>query len=50
MPFSVHTMAWSGEHCAFVVKELVQNGGLPMTQHAFRIRFALVDLIPFLIK
>jgi hypothetical protein len=28
--FSVRTMAWSGEHCAFVVKELIQNGGSPI--------------------
>jgi hypothetical protein len=36
MPFSVHTMAWSGEHRALVVEEFIQNGGLPiMTQRAF---------------
>jgi hypothetical protein len=36
MPFSVHTMAWLGDHSAFVVKEFNQNGGSPiMTQHAF---------------
>jgi hypothetical protein len=29
MPFSVHTMAWSGEHRAFVVEEFIQNGGSP---------------------
>jgi hypothetical protein len=28
MPFSVHAMAWSGEHRAFVVEEFIQNGGL----------------------
>jgi hypothetical protein len=27
MPFSIHTMAWLGEHCAFVVEEFIQNGG-----------------------
>jgi hypothetical protein len=27
MPFSVHTMAWSCEHRAFVVEEFIQNGG-----------------------
>jgi hypothetical protein len=37
MPFSVHTMAWSGEHRDFVVEGFVQNGGSPiMTQRAFR--------------
>jgi hypothetical protein len=42
MPFSVHTMAWSGEHRAFVAEEFIQNGGSPiMTQRAFSIRFAL---------
>jgi hypothetical protein len=40
MPFSDHTMAWLGEHHAFVVEEFVQNGGsLILTQRAFRIRF-----------
>jgi hypothetical protein len=42
MPFSVHAMAWSGEHRALVVEEFIQNGGSPiMTQRALRIRFAL---------
>jgi hypothetical protein len=42
MPFSVHTMALSGELSAFIVEEFVQNGGSSiMTQRAFRIRFAL---------
>jgi hypothetical protein len=42
MPFPFHTMAWLGEHRAFVVEELIQNGGSPiMTQRAFRIGFAL---------
>jgi hypothetical protein len=37
MPFSVHTMAWSGKHRAFVVEEFIQNGGSPiMTQGVFR--------------
>jgi hypothetical protein len=47
--FSIHTVAWSGEHRAFVVDELIQNGGSPiMTQRAFRIRFELGrrDLVP----
>ena len=42
MPFSVHNMAWSGEHRAFVVEEFIANGGSPIaTQRVFRIRFAL---------
>ena len=42
MPFSIPTMAWSGEHRAFVVEEFIANGGSPIaTQRAFRIRFAL---------
>jgi len=41
VPFSVYTMAWSGEHRAFVVEEFIKNGGSPVvTQLAFRIRFA----------
>ena len=40
--FSVHTMVWLGEHCAFIVEEFIINGGSPVaTQRAFRIRFAL---------
>jgi len=40
VPFSVYTMAWSGEHRAFIVEELIKNGGSPIaTQRAFRIRF-----------
>jgi len=39
VPFSVYTMAWSGEHRAFVV-DFIKNGGSPVaTQCAFRIRF-----------
>ena len=42
VPFSVYTMAWSGEHQAFLVEEFIKNGGSPVaTQRAFRIRFAL---------
>ena len=42
VPFSVYTMAWSGEHQAFIAEEFIRNGGSPVvTQHAFRIRFAL---------
>ena len=41
-PFSVYTMAWSGEHQAFIVEEFIRNGGSPVaTQRAFRIRFVL---------
>ena len=39
MPFSVYTMAWSGEHWALIVEEFIKNGGSPVaTQCAFRIR------------
>ena len=39
VPFSVFTMAWSGEHRAFIVEEFIKNGGSPVaTQRAFRIR------------
>ena len=42
VPFSVYTMAWSGEHRAFIVEEFIRNGGSPVaTQRAFRNRFAL---------
>jgi len=42
VPFSVYTMAWLGEHRAFIVQEFIKNGGSPVaTQRAFRIRFAL---------
>jgi len=42
VPFSVCTMAWLGEHRAFIVEEFIKNGGSPVTtQRAFRIRFAL---------
>jgi hypothetical protein len=37
MPFSVHTMAWSEEHRAFVDEKFIQNCGWPiMAQRAFR--------------
>jgi len=37
VPFSVYTMAWSGEHRAFIVEEFIRNGGSPVaTQRAFR--------------
>jgi hypothetical protein len=29
MPFLIHTTAWSSKHRAFVVEELIQNGGSP---------------------
>ena len=42
VPFSVYTMAWLGEHQAFIVEEFIKNGGSPVAiQRAFRIRFAL---------
>ena len=42
VPFSVYTMAWLGEHRAFIVEEFIKNGRSPVaTQRAFRIRFAL---------
>ena len=42
VPFSVYTMVWLGEHCAFIAEEFIKNGGLPVaTRRAFRIRFAL---------
>jgi hypothetical protein len=51
MPFSIHTMAWSGEHRTFVVEELIQNGGSPiMTSMPFTSASCSVDMIPFLIK
>ena len=30
VPFSVCTMAWSGEHRAFIVEEFIKNGGSPV--------------------
>ena len=40
VPFSLYTMAWLGEHRAFIVEEFIKNGGSPVaTQRAFR--FAL---------
>jgi hypothetical protein len=42
VPFSVYTMAWSGEHRTFIVEEFIRNGGSPVaTRRAFRTRFAL---------
>ena len=42
VPFSVYTMAWLGEHWAFIVEEFIKNGGSPVaTERAFRIHFAL---------
>ena len=42
VPFSMYTMAWLGEHRAFIVEGFIKNGGsLVATQRAFRIRFAL---------
>ena len=35
-------MAWSGEHCAFVVEEFVKNGEpVVATQRSFRRHFSL---------
>ena len=35
-------MAWSGEHCAFVIEEFVKNGeSVVTTQHSFRRHFSL---------
>jgi hypothetical protein len=36
MPFSVHTMAWSGEHRAFVVEELIENVPFAVNKQNFR--------------
>jgi len=42
VPSSAYTMAWSGEHGAYIVEEFIRNGRSPVaTQRAFRIRFAL---------
>ena len=42
VPFLAYTMAWLGEHRAFIVEEFMKNGGSPVaTQRAFCIRFAL---------
>jgi len=42
VPLSVYTMAWLGEHRAFIAEEFIKNGGSPVaTQRAFRIRFVL---------
>ena len=42
VPFLVYTMAWLGEHRAFIVEKFIKNGGSPVgTQRVFRIRFAL---------
>jgi hypothetical protein len=30
MLFSVYTLVWLGEHCAFVVEEFIQNGSSPI--------------------
>ena len=41
VPFSVYTMAWSGEHRTSIVEEFIKNGASPVaTRRAFRIRFA----------
>ena len=38
----MYTMAWLGEHQAFIDEEFIKNDGSPVaTQRAFRIRFAL---------
>ena len=38
VPISVYTMAWSGEHRAFVVEEFIKNGGSPVISGGCRIR------------
>ena len=30
VPFAVYTMAWSGEHPAFIVEEFIKNGRSPV--------------------
>ena len=51
MPFSIHNMAWSGEHRAFVVEEFIANGGsLIATLRAFSICFAVSRQDPVLDK
>ena len=30
IPFSMYTMAWLGEHLAFIVEEFIKNGGSPV--------------------
>jgi hypothetical protein len=43
MPFSVHTIAWSDKHRAFVVEEFIQNGGSPiMTKHSQQTKFPVL--------
>ena len=32
VPFSVYTMAWSGEHRAFIVEEFIKNGASPVAR------------------
>ena len=36
MPFSVYTMAWSGELRAFIVEEFIKNGGSPVAVISLR--------------
>ena len=38
VPFSVYTMAWSGEHQAFIVEEFIKNGGSPVATQRRRVR------------
>jgi len=38
VPFSLYTMAWSGEHRAFIVEELIKNGGSPVVSGGRRVR------------
>jgi len=37
VPFSVYTMAWSGEHRAFIVEEFIKNGGSPVVSGGRRV-------------
>ena len=38
VPFSVYTMACSGEHRAFIVEEFIKNGGSPVVSGGRRFR------------
>jgi len=38
VPFSVYTMAWSGEHRASIVEEFIKNGGSLVVSGGRRVR------------
>jgi hypothetical protein len=47
MPFSIHTMTWSGERWYFVVEEFIENGvSSILTQRAFRFALGRRDSVP----